>query len=130
LQRCHGFDPARDRLVLIDHPKAPPEGSFGPRPEAWLAGPFRTGVALEVLVACLQQARPERPVVVAGLTSALYGVQRLTAADVVWLALAPLWWGNPLYRRQPLEFLHRWLRVARMAWITGSAPPVPRRPPQ
>lgn len=130
LQRRHGFDPARDRLVLIDHPKAPPEGSFGPRPEAWLAGPLRTGVALEVLVACLQQARPERPVVVAGLTSALYGVQRLTAADVVWLALAPLWWANPLYRRQPLEFLHRWLRVARMAWITGSAPPVPLQPPQ
>ena len=129
LQRDHGFDPARDRLVLIDHPKAPPEGSFGPRPETWLAGPVRTGVGLEVLVACLQQARPDQPVVVAGLTSALYGVRRLTGAETVWLALAPLWWGNPLYRRRPLEFLHRWLRVARMAWITGAAPPVPRLRP-
>jgi hypothetical protein len=123
LQRRHGFDPARDRLVLIDHPKAPPEGSFGPRPEAWLAGPLRPEVALEVVVAGLQQAQPGRPVVVAGLTSALYGVRCLTGAEVVWLGLAPLWWGNPLYRRRPLEFLHRWLRVTRMAWITIAAPP-------
>jgi len=128
LQRRHGFDPARDRLVLIDHPKAPPEGSFGPRPEAWLAGPLRPEVPLEVLVAGLQQARPGPPLVVAGLTSALYGVRRLTGAEVVWLGLAPLWWGNPLYRRRPLEFLHRWLRVTRMAWITTAAPPASPAP--
>jgi hypothetical protein len=130
LQRRHGFDARRDRLVLIDHPKAPPGGSFGPRPEPWLAGPLRTAVALEVLVALLIQARPGRPVVVAGLTSALYGVRRLTTAEVAWLGLAPLWWGNPLYWRRPLEFLHRSLRVARMAWITAAEPPPPPLPPQ
>jgi hypothetical protein len=81
-------------------------------------------VGLEVLVACLQRARPDQPVVVAGLTSALYGVRRLTGAETVWLGLAPLWWGNPQYRRRPLEFLHRWLRAARMAWITGADPPL------
>ncbi|MCS5698529.1 hypothetical protein NZK32_05660 [Cyanobium sp. FGCU-52] len=120
LERRHGFDPACDRLVLIDHPKAPPQGSFGPRHEPWLAGPLRMPVALEVLVELLIRSRSGRPVVVAGLTSALYGVRRLTGAEVVWLDLAPLWRGNPLYRRRPLEFLHRWLRVARMAWITRS----------
>ena len=121
LERRHGFDPACDRLVLIDHPKAPPEGSFGPRDEPWLAGPLRTPVALEVLVELLIRSRSGRPVVVAGLTSALYGVHRLTGAEVVWLGLAPLWRGNPRYRRKPLEFLHRCLRVARMARITRSA---------
>ena len=130
LQRRHGFDARRDRLVLIDHPKGPPGGSFGPRPEAWLAGPLRTAVSLEVLVALLLQLRPGQPVVVAGLTSALYGVHRLTAAEVAWLGLAPLWWDNPLYRRRPLEFLHRSLRVARMAWITAAEPPPPPLPPQ
>jgi len=120
LERRHGFDPACDRLVLIDHPKAPPQGSFGPRSEPWLAGPLRTPVALEVLVELLNRRRSGRPVVVAGLTSALYGVRRLTGAEVVWLGLAPLWQANPLYRRKPLEFLHRGLRVARMARITGS----------
>jgi hypothetical protein len=131
LQRRHGFDARRDRLVLIDHPKAPPGGSFGPRPEPWLAGPLRTAVALEVLVALLLQARPGRAVVVAGLTSALYGVRQLTTAEVAWLGLAPLWWGNPLYWRRPLEFLHRSLRVARMAWITAAEPQrLPPLPPQ
>ena len=57
------------------------------------------------------------------LFRSLYGVRCLTSAAVVWLSLAPLWWGNPLYRRQPLEFLHRWLRVSRMAWITAAVPP-------
>jgi hypothetical protein len=121
LERRHGFDPACDRLVLIDHPKAPPEGSFGPRHEPWLAGPLRTPVALEVLVELLIRSRSGRPVVVAGLTSALYGVRRLTGAEVVWLGLAPLWRGNPRDRRKPREFLHRCLRVARMARITGCA---------
>ncbi|MFN9870664.1 MAG: hypothetical protein ACK55E_04405 [Cyanobacteriota bacterium] len=118
LERRQGFDPACDRLVLIDHPKAPPQGSFGPRSESWLAGPLRTPVALEVLVELLIRRRSGRPVVVAGLTSALYGVSRLTGAEVVWLGLTPLWRANPLYRRKPLEFLHRCLRVARMAQIT------------
>ncbi|MCS5691535.1 hypothetical protein NZK33_05995 [Cyanobium sp. FGCU-6] len=120
LEQLHGFDPALDRLVLIDHPKAPPQGSFGPRGEPWLAGPLRTPVALEVLVELLIRRRSCRPVVVAGLTSALYGVRRLTGGEVVWLGLAPLWRANPLYRRKPLEFLHRCLRAARMARITGS----------
>jgi hypothetical protein len=57
---------------------------------------------------------------VAGLTSALYGVRQLTGASVVWLPLAPLWRWNPGYRRRPLEFLHRCLRVRRMALLTGS----------
>jgi hypothetical protein len=119
LERRHGFDPGRDRLLLIDHPKAPPNGSFGPLQRPWLAGPLRSAVALEVLVQLLRERCGERRIVVAGLTSALYGVRQLTGAEVAWLHLAPLWHGNPLYRRRPLEFLHRWLRVARMARLTG-----------
>jgi len=38
LQR-QGFTPGVDRLLVIDHPKAPPEGSFGPLTEPWLAPP-------------------------------------------------------------------------------------------
>ena len=128
LERRHGFDSTRDRLVLIDHPKAPTGGSFGPLHEPWLAGPLRTAVSLEVLVELLIRRQPGRLLVVCGLTSALYGVRHLTGAQVAWLGLAPLWRGNPLYRHRPLEFLHRGLRVARMAWLTGS--PVTRPPGQ
>jgi hypothetical protein len=125
LERGWGFDPARDRLVLIDHPKAPAGGSFGAESQAepWLAGPLRSAVPLEVLVRHLEGAQPARPIVVAGLTSALYGVRSLTGAGVVWLALAPLWWANPQYRRRPLEFLHRLLRVRRMALLTAQLTP-------
>jgi hypothetical protein len=119
LKRLVGFDPRQDRLLLIDHPKAPADGSFGPPAEGWIAGPLRTPVPLEVLVRLLECECPGRPVVVAGLTSALYGVRQLTGAAVVWLPLAPLWRWNPGYRRRPLEFLHRWLRARRMALLTG-----------
>ena len=118
LERRHGFDAQQDRLVLIDHPKAPPDGSFGPREAAWLAGPLRPAVPLEVLVELLWRRRPQQRLVVVGLTSALYGARRLTGAEVIWLGMGPLWWGNPLYRRRPIEFLHRSLRTARMALIT------------
>ncbi len=122
LEREHGFDGRRDRLVLIDHPKAPPRGSFGGegRELSWLGGPLRTPIPLEVLVAELEREQPDRPVMVAGLTSALYGVRHLTRAQVVWLGLAPLWRANPLYRGRPLEFLHRFLRVRRMALLTAQ----------
>jgi len=120
LQRQQGFDPTRDRLLLIDHPKAPPDGSFGPIELPWLAGPLRSAVSLEVMVRLLQERRAGGRIVVAGLTSALYGVRQLTSAEICWLGLAPLWRHNPLYRRRPLEFLHRCLRVARMAWLTGA----------
>jgi hypothetical protein len=78
-------------------------------------------VSLEVMVRLLQERRPGARIVVAGLTSALYGVRQLTTAQICWLSLAPLWRHNPLYRRRPLEFLHRCLRVARMALLTGSS---------
>jgi hypothetical protein len=106
--------------VLLDHPKAPPSGSFGPLEAPWLAGPVRAPVPLEVLVELLRQANPDRQVVVTGLTSALYGVRALTDAEVVWLPLGPLWRSNPRYRRKPLEFLHRWLRVRRMQSLTAQ----------
>ncbi len=106
------------RLLLIDHPKAPPDGSFGPTLPTDVTSPIRSAVPVEVLVRGLAAAAPGRELVVAGLTSALYGVRRLTPARVVWLRLGPLWRRNPLYRRQPLEFLHRLLRVWRMAWLT------------
>jgi hypothetical protein len=57
---------------------------------------------------------------VAGLTSALYGVRHLTGATVVWLPVLPLWRHNPAYRRRPLEFLHRWLRVRRMRLLSDQ----------
>jgi len=120
LERRHGFRSERDRLVLLDHPKAPPGGSFGPLETPWLAGPLRAAVPLEVLVELLQHTDPHRKIIVCGLTSALYGVRALTRAEVVWLPLAPLWRSNPLYRRKPLEFLHRWLRVRRMALLTAQ----------
>ena len=122
LQRQQGFDPTRDRLLLIDHPKAPVDGSFGTIKLPWLAGPLRSAVSLEVMVRLLEERRPGGRIVVAGLTSALYGVRQLTTAEVSWLGLAPLWRHNPLYRRQPLEFLHRCLRASRMAWLTNSGP--------
>jgi hypothetical protein len=132
LERRRGFDPHHDRLVLLDHPKAPPAGSFGPEASdvPWLAGPLRSAVPLEVLVRCLQSQTPERPVVVAGLTSALYGVRSLTHAQVAWLELAPLWRANPGYQRRPLEFLHRWLRVRRMALLTAQLEEGGREAPQ
>jgi len=120
LQRQHSFDPTRDRLLLLDHPKAPVDGSFGSIELPWLAGPVRSAVSLEVMVQLLQERRAGGRIVVAGLTSALYGVRQLTGVEVSWLGLAPLWRHNPLYRRQPLEFLHRCLRVARMALLTGA----------
>lgn len=120
LEQHHGFDRRYDRLLLIDHPKAPPGGSFAVLERSWLGRPPRTSVPLEVLVRLLECECPGRPVLVAGLTSALYGVRQLTGASVVWLPLAPLWRWNPGYRRRPLEFLHRCLRVRRMALLTGS----------
>jgi len=123
LQQRHGFCPDRDRLLLIDHPKAPPDGSFGVLRQPWLAGPLRSSLPLEVLIALLRDSRPDARVVVCGMTSALYGVGRLTAARVVWLPLLPLWRHNPNYRRRPLEFLHRSLRLARMALLTAQNEP-------
>ncbi len=123
LERRHGFAPERDRLLLLDHPKAPPAGSFGALPQPWLAGPLRSSLPLEVLIALLREARPQTPIHVCGMTSALYGVNRLTAARVVWLPLLPLWRHNPNYRRRPLEFLHRSLRLARMALLTAQNEP-------
>ena len=117
LQR-EGFQPRIDRLQLVDHPKAPAGGSFGPLTEAWLAPPLRSSLPLEVLIALLQEARPEGGMVVFGMTSALYGVRALTPAQVGWLGMAPLWRHNPRYRSKPLEFLHRALRKHRMAWLT------------
>jgi hypothetical protein len=113
-----GFRPRFDRLQLVDHPKAPAGGSFGPLTEAWLAPPLRSSLPLEVLIALLQEARPEGGMVVFGMTSALYGVRALTPAQVGWLGMAPLWRHNPRYRSKPLEFLHRALRKHRMAWLT------------
>jgi hypothetical protein len=115
-----GFDPSRHRLVPIDHPKAPPGGSVSPDRPAWLADPVRSSIPLEVLVRRLEKEEPERPILVAGLTSALYGVRHLSGAVVVWLPVAPLWWHNPGYRRRPLEFLHRWLRARRMRLLTDQ----------
>jgi hypothetical protein len=120
LQRHHGFSPDLDRLLLIDHPKAPPDGSFGVLHQPWLAGPLRSSLPLEVLIALLGEARPQDPIHICGMTSALYGVSRLTAVPVVWLPLRPLWRHNPNYRRRPLEFLHRSLRLARMALLTSQ----------
>lgn len=113
-----GFRPRFDRLQLVDHPKAPAGGSFGPLTEPWLAPPLRSSQPLEVLIALLQEGRPEIDVVVCGMTSALYGVRALTGARVCWLGMAPLWRHNPRYRSKPLEFLHRALRKHRMAWLT------------
>ncbi len=118
--RGEGFDPARDRMLLIDHPKAPPGGSFGPVTEPWLAPPLRSSLPLEVLIRLLGEAQPGLEIRVCGLTSALYGVRALTGARVYWLGLAPLWQTNPNYRRRPLEWLHRWLRGRRMALLTAQ----------
>jgi hypothetical protein len=115
-----GFDPASQRLVPIDHPKAPPGGSVGQDRPAWLADPLRSSIPLEVLVRLLQREQPGRPIRIAGLTSALYGVRHLTGATVIWLPLLPLWLHNPAYRRRPLEFLHRWLRVRRMRLLSDQ----------
>ena len=115
-----GFDPSHHRLVPIDHPKAPPGGSVGPDRPDWLAEPVRSSIPLEVLVRLLEKQEPHRPIRVAGLTSALYGVRHLTGAAVVWLPVLPLWRHNPAYRRRPLEFLHRWLRARRMHLLTDQ----------
>lgn len=120
LERRHGFRSDVDRLLLLDHPKAPADGSFGALQQTWLAGPLRSSLPLEVLIALLQEARPQAQVVVCGMTSALYGVRRLNGAQVVWLSLLPLWRHNRNYRRRPLEFLHRSLRMARMALLTAQ----------
>ncbi|MFN7819544.1 MAG: hypothetical protein ACK5Q7_08115 [Cyanobacteriota bacterium] len=125
LQR-QGFRPGIDRLQLVDHPKAPINGSFGPLTEAWLAPPLRSSLPLEVLIRLVEEARPEGTIVVCGMTSALYGVRSLTTAQVRWLGLAPLWRLNPLYRRKPLEFLHRGLRKWRMALLTAQIEAVQR----
>jgi hypothetical protein len=60
------------------------------------------------------------------MTSALYGVRQLTGVAVAWLPLQPLWRHNPHYRRRPLEFLHRSLRLARMALLTAQGDPADR----
>lgn len=119
-QTEHRFDRGFDRLLLLDHPKAPPAGSFGPDLPAEVAGPIRTAVPVEVLVRALEDAAPGRRIIVAGMTSALFGVRSLTSAEVVWLGLGPLWKANPHYRNQPLEFLHRLVRVRRMALLTAQ----------
>lgn len=118
--RHQGFNPQVDRLQLIDHPKAPPDGSFGPLTAAWLPPPLRSSLPLEVLIHLLEEARPQGAIVVCGMTSALYGVRELTNARVSWLGMGPLWRHNPLYRRKPLEFLHRGLRKARMEMLTAQ----------
>ncbi len=123
LRQQHGFSFEADRLLLIDHPKAPPHGSFGRLKQAWLAPPLRSTLPLEVLIRLLQEARPQTDILVSGMTSALYGVQRLTGARVHWLSTRPLWRHNPLYRRRPLEFLHRWLRKSRVAQLTAQGEP-------
>jgi hypothetical protein len=111
-------------VVPIDHPKAPGGGSLaGDRPP-WLADPLRSAIPLEVLVRLLERRQPQRPIRVAGLTSALVGVAELTRAQVAWLPVAPLWWHNPAYRRRPLEYLHRWLRAHRMRLLVGAESPV------
>jgi hypothetical protein len=115
-----GFDPRVDRLQLIDHPKAPVKGSFGPLSEPWLAPPLRSSLPLEVLIHLLREAHPQREIRVCGMTSALYAVRVLTEAQVSWLSLAPLWHTNALYRRRPLEWVHRWLRQRRMALLTAQ----------
>lgn len=115
-----GFDPARHRLVPIDHPKAPAGGSLDPDRPSWLAEPLRSSIPLEVLVRLLERAQPQRQIRVAGLTSALLGVGELTGAGVDWLPVVPLWRHNPGYRRRPLEFLHRWLRVRRMRVLAAQ----------
>jgi hypothetical protein len=120
--RSQGFDPTVDRLLLIDHPKAPPGGSFGPLREPWLAPPLRSSLPVEVLIQLLAEARPRGEIQVCGMTSALYAVRVLTEAQVSWLSLAPLWGANPLYRRRPLEWVHRWLRQRRMALLTAQRP--------
>jgi hypothetical protein len=112
------FDRDLDRLLLIDHPKAPPGGSFEPDLPAAVVGPIRTAIPVEVLVRALEAAAPGCRIIVAGMTSALFGVRSLTGADVIWLGLGPLWKSNPLYRSRPLEFLHRLVRVRRMALLT------------
>ena len=114
------FQRVHPALVPIDHPKAPPGGSVSPDRPAWLADPVRSSIPLEVLVRRLEKEEPERPILVAGLTSALYGVRHLSGAVVVWLPVAPLWWHNPGYRRRPLEFLHHWLRARRMRLLTDQ----------
>ena len=117
-----GFDPTVDRLLLVDHPKAPAGGSFGPLREPWLAPPLRSSLPLEVLIQLLGEARPGRAIQVCGITSALYAVRALTEARVSWLSLEPLWRTNPLYRQRPLEWVHRWLRQRRMALLTAQLP--------
>lgn len=128
--RGEGFAASVDRLLLIDHPKAPPGGSFGPLSEPWLAPPLRSSLPLEVLIRLLREARPEGEIRVCGITSALYGVRALTEARVSWLGVAPLWHTNPRYRRRPLEWLHRWLRGRRMALLTAQiSDPLRHGPP-
>ncbi|EAQ75527.1 MULTISPECIES: hypothetical protein [unclassified Synechococcus] len=118
IDQLPGFDPSLDRLLLIEHPKAPTAGSLGSEPPPGVVAVLRSAVPVEVLVRALERAAPGRRLVVAGLTSALYGVRSLSGAEVVWLGLRPLWTHNPRYRRHPLEFLHRLVRVRRMAWLT------------
>jgi hypothetical protein len=120
--RREGFEPSRDRLLLIDHPKAPPGGSFGPLHVPWLAPPLRSSLPLEVLLRLLREAQQKREIRLCGMTSALYGARALTGVRVSWLGLTPLWRTNPNYRRQPLEWLHRWLRQRRMALLTAQLP--------
>ncbi len=118
LKRQRGFCFEQDRLLLIDHPKAPQNGSFGLMHDPWLSAPVRSALPLEVLIRLLTEARPDAAVVVCGMTSALFGVRELTTAQVHWLSTAPLWRYNPHYRQRPLEFLHRWLRKTRVAHLT------------
>jgi hypothetical protein len=121
LDQLEGFERDHDRLLLIDHPKAPPGGSFGSELPAAVAGPIRSALPLELLVRQLHRRELGRPLHVAGMSSALLGVRRLTGTQVHWLPLAPLWRANPGYRRRPQEYLHRWLRVRRMALLCRGA---------
>ncbi len=122
LRAQQGFCFERDKLLLIDHPKAPPHGSFGLMRDPWLSPPVRSALPLEVLIRLLLEVRPEAEVVVCGMTSALFGVCQLTNARLHWLSLAPLWRHNPNYRRRPLELLHRWLRKKRMILLSRQSP--------
>lgn len=62
---------------------------------------------------------------VAGLSSALYGVQQLLHLPIQVLPAASLWRHNPLYRPLSAAYRLRWLRIQRLRWLIahGSAAP-------
>ncbi len=109
-------------LLVLDHPKAPPGGSFGhqslpARIHLQPPGP-------EPLEVWLAQRRSQ-VAWVAGLSSALYGVQQLLHLPIQVLPAASLWRHNPLYRPLSAAYRLRWLRIQRLRWLIahGSAAP-------